>query len=158
MFLQTQSPDFILGTNHLFFGLHYASHFGIEEVVAALIGMEGYDINQGDCEGLTPLIWASREGNTGLVRLLLAKDNVDPDKPDMYGQTPFWHACWSGHEEIVRMLLTQDGVNLCRIMVVLVSGFLITRDWTLAYGLERPRLPGMADVIGYSFRIGQVMW
>jgi len=111
LFLQTQSPDFIPGTNHLFSGLHYASHFGIEEVVAALIGMKGYDINQGDCEGLTPLVWASREGNTGLVRLLLAKDNVDPDKPDMYGQTPFWHASWSGHEEIVRMLLAQDGVN-----------------------------------------------
>jgi len=111
LFLQTQSPDFIPGTNHLFSGLHYASHFGIEEVVAALIGMNGYDINQGDCEGLTPLIWASREGNTGLVRLLLAKDNVDPDKPDMDGQTPFWHASCSGHEEIVRMLLAQDGVN-----------------------------------------------
>jgi len=43
-------------------------------------------------------------------------------------------------------------------MVVLVSGFLITRDCTLASGLEGPHLPGRADVIGYCFRIRQVMW
>jgi len=49
-------------------------------------------------------------------------------------------------------------VKVCRIMRVLSAGFLITPDWTLAYGEERPPLPEVADVIGYGFRIGQVMW
>ena len=103
--------DYIPGTNHLFSGLQCASYFGLDEVVAAFIEMKGHDINQGDCDGYSPLIWASRGGKEGLVKLLLARDDVDPDRPDSNGQTPLWHASWFGNEEIVRMLLAQDGVD-----------------------------------------------
>jgi len=51
--------------SHLPFpGLHCASYFGIVEVVAALIEMEGCDINQRDWEGFTPLIRAAQQGCT----------------------------------------------------------------------------------------------
>ena len=48
--------------HHRWPGLHYASYFGIVEVVAALIGGEGCDINESDCMGFTAIIWAARQG------------------------------------------------------------------------------------------------
>ena len=41
---------------YLFSGLHCASIFGVSEVVASLIEVEGCDINQRDCLGNTPLV------------------------------------------------------------------------------------------------------
>ena len=98
-------------TYHLFPGLHCASWFGLDEVVAALIEMQGCDINQGDYGGFTPLIWAARQGNQGAVMLLLARGDVNPDKPDSDGQTPLLWASKNGHEEVVRLLLARDDVN-----------------------------------------------
>ena len=92
-------------------GLHCASYFGIDEVVAALIETEGCDINQGDCMGLTPLMWASRQGNQGTVMLLLTRDDIDPDKPDNYGATPLWWASRNEHKGVVRLLLARGDVN-----------------------------------------------
>ena len=51
-----------------FSGLHCASFFGIVEVVATLIEMECYDINEGDFLGYTPLAWASRNGHEEVVK------------------------------------------------------------------------------------------
>jgi len=48
-----------------FTGLHCASCFGIDEIVAALIEVQGCGINRGDCEGLTPLMWAVKQENQG---------------------------------------------------------------------------------------------
>ena len=96
----------------LFNGLHYASFFGIVEIVAGLIEIEGCDINEMDCGGNTPLAWAARNGHEGVVRILLRRDNVNPDKPDNGGRTPLMCAAWNGHEEVVRMLLGRDGVSL----------------------------------------------
>jgi len=41
-----------------FSGLHCASLFGIIEIVASLVEVEGCDVNQEDCVGNTPLLWA----------------------------------------------------------------------------------------------------
>jgi len=98
-------------THHLFTGLHCASYFGIDDMVATLIETQGSGINQGDCGGVTPLILAAREGNQGAVSLLLAQDGINPDKPDNSGRTPLWGACWKGHEGVVRLLLARDDVN-----------------------------------------------
>ena len=43
----------------LFSGLHWASMFGIDEIVACLVEVEGCDINQEDCVGTTALMWAA---------------------------------------------------------------------------------------------------
>ena len=66
---------------HHFSGLHCASLFGIVEIVTGFIEMEGCDINERDCEGNTPLMWAARHGHQRVVEILLKRDNVIPDKP-----------------------------------------------------------------------------
>ena len=65
----------------LWSGLHFASHFGIVEVVAALIEMGCYDLNHVDYFGCTALLWAASNGHEGVVKILLGQEEVDPDKP-----------------------------------------------------------------------------
>jgi len=95
----------------LFSGLHCASFFGIAEIVAGLVEIEGCDINQMDCGGNTPLMWAAHNGHEGAVKVLLGRDNVNPDKPDDRGRTPLHHASKRGHEGVVKILLERDDVN-----------------------------------------------
>ena len=98
-------------THRLFTGLHCASYFGIDVMVAALIKVQGSGINQGECRGVTPLILAAQEGHQGAVSLLLARDGINPEKPDSNGGTPLWWASRNGHEGVVRLLLARDDVN-----------------------------------------------
>jgi len=93
-----------------FSGLHCAS-FGIIEIVASLVEMEGYDINQMDSTGSTPLHWAARSGHEGVVKTLLGMDGANPDKPNNNGETPLWWAAYNGHEGVVKALLGRDDVN-----------------------------------------------
>ena len=95
----------------LFTGLHCASLFGIVGVVAALVEMEGCDVNQRDCVGNTPLIWAAESGYEGVVRLLLEREEINPDKLDDRGQTPLSRAAENGHEGVTRLLLEREEVN-----------------------------------------------
>ena len=94
-----------------FSGLHCASFFGIVEVVAGLIDMGCYDINEGDSLGCTPLAWAARNGHDELVEMLLGREEVNPDKADKCGQTPLSFAAQQGQEGAVKMLLGREGVN-----------------------------------------------
>ena len=57
----------------LFSGLHCASFFGIVEVVATLIEMKCYNINEGDLLGRTPVAWAADNGYEEAVRILLRR-------------------------------------------------------------------------------------
>jgi len=95
----------------LFSGLHSASFFGIVEIVTGLVEIEGCDINQIDCGGNTPLVWAARNGHEEVVRALLARDDVSPDKADNNGESPLSGAVWNGHEGVVKMLLGRDDVD-----------------------------------------------
>jgi len=95
----------------LFSGLHCASIFGIDEFVAGLVKLEGYDVNKKDCLGNTSLTWAARRGHEGVVKILLGRDDINPDIPDNSGRTPL---CWAGiygQEGVVKILLGQDDVN-----------------------------------------------
>jgi len=47
----------------IFSSLHCASAFGIVEIVANLVEVEGFDVNQKDCVGNTPLVWAAHNGH-----------------------------------------------------------------------------------------------
>ena len=112
--LQAQQKDWLTGDFdkiHLFSGLHYASFFGIVEIVASLVETEGCDINRMDCGGSTPLVWAARNGHEGVVELLLSRDDVNPDKPDDEGLTPLSGAALSGHEGVVKIFLGRDDVD-----------------------------------------------
>jgi len=95
----------------LFNGLHCASIFGIDEIIACLVEVKGCDINQKDCVGNTALMWAAYHGHEGVVKTLLERDDVNPDKPDRYGQTPLYCAASNGHEEVVKVLLGRVDVN-----------------------------------------------
>ena len=95
----------------LFSGLHCASIFGIDEIVASLIEVEGCDINQSDCDGNTPLVWAAWSGHEGVVKILLGRDDVNPDKPGYLEQTPLNLAARNGHEGVVKVLLGREDVN-----------------------------------------------
>ena len=97
--------------NSLFSGLHCASFFGIVEIVASLVGTEDCDINQVDCGGNTPLLWAAWGGHEGVVNILLGLGGISPDKSDKYGQTPLQCAAERGHEGVVEILLGRDDIN-----------------------------------------------
>ena len=95
----------------LFSGLHCASFFGIVEIVAGFVEVEGCDINQKDCVGNTPLGWAAHNRHEGVVKILLGRDDVDADKPNNSGRTPLSCAASSGHEGVVKILLGRDDVD-----------------------------------------------
>jgi len=103
------SSDF--NTLYRFSGLHCASFFGIVEVVAGLIEMGCYDINEVDFLGCGPLAWAARNGHEEVVKILLGQEGVNPDKPDNGGRTPLSLAAGRAHEAVVKMLLGREEVN-----------------------------------------------
>jgi len=52
--------------------------------------MNGWDVNQRDGAGMTPLLWAAVYGQEEVVKLLLQKYNIEPDHQDAnLGQTAF---------------------------------------------------------------------
>jgi len=99
------------GTNFPFSGLHYASFFGIAQVVVALIEMECCNANGGDFGGHSPLSWAARNEHEEVVEILLEQGEVNPDKSNDCGQTPLLHAACRGHEGVVKILLSREGVS-----------------------------------------------
>ena len=112
--LKAQGPyDYYIDFDELslFNGLHCASIFGIDEIIASFVEMEGCDINQEDCVGNTALIWAAYRGHEGVVKTLLRRDDVDPNKPNGGGETPLWLATHKECEGVVEALLRRDDVN-----------------------------------------------
>ena len=101
------------GTNgsSLFSALHCASFFGIAELVNTLIDNKVSGINQRDCTGATPLLWAAENGHEEVVMLLSNQENIGPGKPDEQGRTPLWYAASGGHEGVVKTLLERKNVD-----------------------------------------------
>jgi len=94
----------------LFSSLHCASFFGIIDMVAGLVEVDGCDINQTDCTGSAPLVWAALNGHEGVVRVILSRDDINPDQCGMYGRTPLWCAAFYGYVGVVKMLLERDDI------------------------------------------------
>jgi len=95
-----------------FSGLHCISYFGIAEAVIDLIRTKRWDLNQRDSMGLTPLMWAARQGREEVVKLLLQQKHIQPDMPDeRYGRTALSWAARGGHEGVVRLFLGLLFVN-----------------------------------------------
>ena len=88
-------------------GLHCACLFGIVEIVAGLVEIEGCDINQIDFTGSTPLHWAARSGDVGVVKALLGRGGVNLDTPDN-GDTPLHVAACFAREDVMEILIQQD--------------------------------------------------
>ena len=98
-------------TGSQFKGLHCASFFGIADLVAALIEIKCYDINDGGFLGHTPLDLAADNGHEEVVKILLGNTQVNPDKPNNDGRTPLFSAAQNGHEGVVELLLGRKEVN-----------------------------------------------
>ena len=98
-------------TSLQFSGLHCASFFGIVEVVAALLEMQGYGTDERHYSWASPLAWAARYGHVEVVKMLLVREGVDPDEPNDYGQTSLSYAAAEGNEEVVKLLLGREDVN-----------------------------------------------
>ena len=92
-------------------GLHFASFFGIVEVVFSLIEMGRYDVNGEDFSGSGQLAWAAYNGYKEVVEILLGREEVNPDKLDGWGQTALSDAARNGHEGVVKRLLRQEDIN-----------------------------------------------
>jgi len=92
-------------------GLHCASIFGIDELVAGLVKVEGCDVNKKDCLGNTSLKWAAHYGHEGVVKILLGRGDINPDIPNNGGNTPLCWAAITGRDGVVKILLGQDDVN-----------------------------------------------
>ena len=95
----------------LFSGLHWASFFGIDEIVTGLVEAGDCDINKKDRMGNTPLIWAVLNGHEGVVKILLGRGDINPERPGISALTPLCCAAENGHEGVVRILLGRGDVN-----------------------------------------------
>ena len=94
----------------LFTGLHCVSFFGIVEVVTTLIEMRGCDIDQRDCTGATPLIWATRNGHSAVVKLLQEREDVSPNNPDEDQSSLSW-AARKNHKGAMKQQPRREGVS-----------------------------------------------
>ena len=103
--------DPVFGEPDLFSGLHWACFFGVNEIVAGLVEMKSYDINQRDLAGNTPLVWAAKNGHEGVVKILLGRGDINPNKLGCSDRTPLWCAASNGHEGVVKMILGRNNVN-----------------------------------------------
>ena len=95
----------------LWTGLHCASYFGIVQVVATLIGMGCYDLNQGDWFGCTALSLAAEMGHEEVAKFLLGQEGVEPHVQDNIGITPLGYAAFKGHAGLVNILLEREDVD-----------------------------------------------
>ena len=95
----------------LWSGLHCASYFGIVEVIAALIEIGSYDLDEADCFGRSALILAAEAGHEQVVKILLGREEVNPDKPNKGDRTPLSYAAGYGHQGVVKILLGREEVN-----------------------------------------------
>ncbi|NXO94739.1 ANKS3 protein, partial [Certhia brachydactyla] len=90
--------------------LHTASSVGQYEVVQECIRRGNLDLNQRNCGGWTPLMYASYIGHDNIVHLLL-EAGVNVNIPTPEGQTPLMLASSCGNESVAYFLL-QQGAEL----------------------------------------------
>lgn len=85
-------------------GLHFAAINGSTERTLAVLARGEIDIDQGDPEGITPLMFASFEGHARVVKILLNKGaNFSLAADDTF--TALLASAQGGHIAITKMLL-----------------------------------------------------
>ncbi|KAF1973486.1 ankyrin [Bimuria novae-zelandiae CBS 107.79] len=90
-------------------GLHLAVSFGLSYLCEQLLPSDQGEkltlADARDSDGLTPLMWAARNGHEDAVMLLLRIAEVNPNARDNEGRTPLIWAALNGHENTVKQLL-----------------------------------------------------
>lgn len=93
------------GTGHGYLPpLHEAVKHGHLEMVCVLLGAFGFNINQKDHQGKTPLFYASI--NLEMTRYLL-ENGADVNQKDRHGKTPLFYAIRDGNPKILYIMLEQ---------------------------------------------------
>lgn len=76
--------------------------------VESLLNLEPKALGQGDAYGMTPLMWAARQGHAPLVHLLLVR-GADASRRDSRGATALMLAAERGHLDVTRLLVPRAG-------------------------------------------------
>jgi ankyrin repeat protein len=95
--------------------LSYASEYGHEEVVKALLEVEhpGIHSQNNDFLGWTCLFYAVKSGHESVVQLLLeAASQTEIRIKDTHERTPLYYAAMYGFERIVRLLMSAGDNNV----------------------------------------------
>ncbi len=83
--------------------LHSAVRRGDLSLVQSLIA-EGYDVDDRDKEGCTPLLTAAGRGQTDIVKLLISR-GAEVDARNRNGGTALHVAAWDGRADIAKQLI-----------------------------------------------------
>ncbi|MGN0829222.1 MAG: ankyrin repeat domain-containing protein [Akkermansia sp.] len=92
------------------FSLHEAAVAGDTDVIAARLA-EGFDVNELDEQGNTPLILAAVAGHRAAVKALLA-GGADVCRPDKSGKTPMDLATKSGVKKVLAVALDKRRLEI----------------------------------------------
>lgn len=91
---------------------HYAVWHGVRGVIELLLRV-GFDFDQSDIEGITPLMLACSRGNAPIVRMLCSLTR-DINAQDVEGKTALHYAVERGNEQILEILLVHPGLDITR--------------------------------------------
>eukprot|EP00752_Nemacystus_decipiens_P011398 g10124.t1 len=84
--------------------LQRAAYRGLTDRTVALLESGRFDVNQGNPEGVTPLMHAAREGYSRIVRILL-EGGADTSIQDDDGYSALHASSSEGHVDVVRILV-----------------------------------------------------
>jgi ankyrin repeat protein len=94
-----------------FSGSHWIGRFGLLPLLEQWIE-KGYELDQRDFRGRTPLSWATGNGHEEIVKQLLDTGKVDVDSKDNDGRTPLSRAAQEVNEAVVKHLLDIGKVDV----------------------------------------------
>ena len=93
-------------------GLAGAAYGGHLDIVEALNGTLGVDVDPVDGRGRTALMWAAMKGRTDIVSALAGTYNANVEAVDQDGKTALMHAAMNGHTATVSALAGTYNANV----------------------------------------------